>query len=226
MSHAVEHQRIRVTFAKVGATRYVAHLDLMRTWERAIRRARLPLAYTQGFSPHARLALAAPLPVGVAGHRELLDLWLSERRDPTELVQALRAALPSGLEVIAAEEVPEALPSLQSGLHSGTYEVRFEPGALDADWLRERIDWLLAQESLEWEEERGDKTRRYDLRATVLALDLREEADALVLHMDLSLEAGRTGRPQQVLRALDVQAEPLDIARTAIRLGETASAGR
>ena len=54
-------QRLRVTFAKEGPLRWVAHLDLMRTWERAIRRAVLPLTYSQGFSPHAKIALAAPL---------------------------------------------------------------------------------------------------------------------------------------------------------------------
>ena len=57
-------QRLRVTYRKADALRYVGHLDLMRTWERSLRRARLPLAYTQGFSPHARLALGAPLAVG------------------------------------------------------------------------------------------------------------------------------------------------------------------
>ena len=78
-------QRLRITYRKDGPARHVGHLDVMRTWERAIRRAKLPLAYTQGFSPHARIALAAPLPVGTIGERELMDIWLDEPAGPPEV---------------------------------------------------------------------------------------------------------------------------------------------
>src|SRR5690606_23094332 len=109
MSEAQPTQRLRVTFAKEGPLRFVAHLDMMRTWERAIRRARLPLAYTQGFSPHARIALAAPLPVGVVGRRELLDLWLGEPLPTEEVAERLAAAMPPGLRIVAIEVVGDAL---------------------------------------------------------------------------------------------------------------------
>ncbi len=66
-------QRLRITYRKDGPAKYVAHLDLMRTWERAIRRATLPLAYSQGFSPHARIAMAAPL---LTSQRLIQQQWL------------------------------------------------------------------------------------------------------------------------------------------------------
>src|SRR5438552_30662 len=116
-------QRLRVTFSATGPLKYVAHLDMMRTWERAIRRASLPLVYTHGFSPHARISLAAPLPVGVVGRRELMDIWLEPPVAADDATQRLQSAMPPGLETLAIEEVADALPSLQSLLRAARYEV-------------------------------------------------------------------------------------------------------
>ena len=212
-------QRVRITFRKVDALTYVSHLDLMRTWERTIRRARLPLAYTQGFSPHPRIALAAPLPVGVTGRRELIDLWLDETTPPEQVLRALRDAGTPGLEPVAAEEVSDRLPSLQSLLAAARYEIAFAAGEIDEPALRARVEELLALDALDWEEQRGDKVRRYDLRATILDLTLRAEpAGAVTLEMYLSLEEGRSGRPAQVLLALAVEAQPLEISRLVLEL--------
>ena len=76
---------------------------MMRTWERAIRRAQLPLVYTQGFSPHARLSLAAPLPVGVTGRCELFDLWVDPAVEPADAAARLAAAVPPGMAIAAVE---------------------------------------------------------------------------------------------------------------------------
>ncbi len=210
-----------MTFATHGPMRYVSHLDTMRTWVRAIRRARLPLAYTQGFSPHPRIALAAPLPVGIEGARELMDLWLDDPSGPADAVRALDASVPPGLEVVAIEEVGERLPSLQSLLSSARYRARLDPSQLEIEdvcaHVAQRISQLLALDELAWEEQRGEKVRRYDLRRTILDLSLGA-GDALTVEMHLSLEEGRTGRPAQVLRALDLDGGVPHIVRTEITL--------
>jgi len=216
-------QRLRVTFAKDGPLRWIAHLDLMRTWERTIRRAGLPLSYTQGFSPHPRIALAAPLPVGVSGARELIDLWLEENISTSEIAKQLTAAMPPGLAVSAVEQVSEQLPSMQSCIEAARYEIRFDRDALEIDGLTTTIDELLACEVLEWEEQRGEKTRRYDIRATILDLAIAaSEGNDTVISMYLSLREGRTGRPAQVLVALGVKGEPLEIVRASIELDSRA----
>jgi radical SAM-linked protein len=220
-------QRVRVTFAKAGPLRWVAHLDLMRTWERTIRRAELPLSYTQGFSPHPRIALAAPLPVGVSGAQELIDLWLEEELSTSEVAKRLTGAVAPGLTVLAVEQVVEQLPSMQSCLLAARYEVGFEADAIDLDGVATSMEELLARETLDWEEQRGEKVRRYDIRATILALEVGavEGGDAMI-SMHLSLEEGRTGRPAQVLKALGVVAQPLEIVRSELELSEAASAVR
>ena len=161
-------QRLRVTFAKEGPLRWVAHLDLMRTWERAIRRAVLPLSYSQGFSPHAKIALAAPLPVGVEGHGELIDLWLEDALALDDVAKRLAAAMPPGLSITEVRQVSDDLPSMQSCLLAARYEVQFDTDDLDRDHLETALQRLLALDSLDWEEQRGKKTRKYDLRATIL----------------------------------------------------------
>ena len=213
-------QRLRVTYRKADALRYVGHLDLMRTWERALRRARLPLAYTQGFSPHARLALGAPLAVGFEGERELLDAWMSTPVAPIEVVEALRGELPEGLSVVAVEEIAHEEPSLQSAITSATYELVFDRGDVDTAELQWRVDGLLAAHELEWEEQRGQKTRVYDLRATVRDLDVRTEPGRVVVTMHLESREGLNGRPQSVLDALGERAAPRERRRTGLRLGE------
>lgn len=217
-------QRVRVTFAKEGPLRWVAHLDLMRTWERAIRRAALPLSYSQGFSPHAKIALAAPLPVGVEGASELIDIWFDDTLPLDDVAKQLSTVMPPGLSLSAVEQVSEDLPSMQSLLEAARYEVRFAAGAVDRATLEAAIERLLALDELPWEEQRGQKVRRYDLRATVLELAVREGEDgAPVLEMHLSLEQGRTGRPSQVLKALEVDVDPDATTRMAIEFSSLAA---
>jgi radical SAM-linked protein len=196
---------------------------MMRTWERAIRRAALPLVYTHGFSPHARISLAAPLPVGVVGRRELMDMWLDPSIATDAAAERLRSAMPPGLEVIAVEEVSDALPSLQSLLRAARYDVLLPP-SVDIVAAREQLATLLALGSLDWEEERGDKTRRYDLRSTILDIQFNDATAQrpASLDMHLSLAEGRTGRPAQVLLAMGIDPDGFEITRTMVELDDAA----
>jgi len=215
-------QRLRVTYRKSGPLRYVAHLDLMRTWERAIRRARLPLAYSQGFSPHARLSLGAALPVGAVGERELLDAWMETPVVSAEAWKALAAVLPGGLEVVAVDEMLEAAPAIDVMVRSGYYRVSFDPAQLDEDAVRDRAAGLLQQQTLAYEERRGEKIRRYDLRAAVHDLAVERAAGEVHLLMHLALTETSTGRPLAVLSALGIEASPLLIVRTGFGCGAPA----
>ena len=213
-------QRLSITYRKDGPARYVAHLDLLRTWERAIRRAKLPLAYSQGFSTHPRIAFAAPLSVGMIGEREQMDIFLSEGVTLDDARERLDAALPSGLAVVAIEEVGERLPALQASMRAAHYRVTFAAAAVDATMLRERAEALLALTTLDWEERRGgsDKVRQYDLRKAVFDLQVSSIDERTVIEMHLALEQERTGRPLSVLAALEVAAEPIELARTLLEI--------
>ncbi len=212
-------QRLRVTYRKDGAARYVAHLDLMRTWERAIRRARLPLTYSQGFTPHPKLQLAAPLPVGTAATREYIDIWFDEAVAPDEVATRLTAVLPGGIGVVDVTQVDERAPSLQAASVAARYEVQYAPGAVDEPAAREALNALLALDSLPWEEARGEKSRSYDLRPAILDAEVRSGEGAVVLALRLSLRDGASARPSSVATAIGLGGvEPVLTTRVALEL--------
>lgn len=115
--------RLRLTFSKEGALRYIGHLDLVRMWERAFRRARLPLAYTLGFTPHPRLTFAAPLSLGATSNGELLDVYLRETMSAEELVERIAPQLPEGCGVRAATALPVEGPPLTALTRWAAYAV-------------------------------------------------------------------------------------------------------
>src|SRR2546427_9894555 len=97
-----------LTFEKGESARWLGHLDILRTFERAIRRAELPIAFSSGFNPREKLAFASALSVGVTGEAELATVELTDSVDPATLVENLNTKLPPGIQLKAAEEIPDA----------------------------------------------------------------------------------------------------------------------
>ena len=151
--------RVRVTFSKQGALRYTGHLDLHRLWERAARRADLPLAYTRGFHPTPKIQLASALPLGFSSRCEVADFYLTEDLDVATLPSRLQPALPSGLSVLKAQSIDEGAPALQTQLVAAEYEVTLLDSA-SASNLEVRLAALVDAPSLP-RERRG---KPYDLR--------------------------------------------------------------
>ena len=114
--------RARITFSKTGALRYIGHLDLNTIWERAARRAGLPLAYTQGFHPQPKMTFASALPLGFSSRCEVMDMRLNEDMDLTSLSVQLQNAMPSGIGIVHVESVDENEPPLQTQIMSAEYE--------------------------------------------------------------------------------------------------------
>jgi len=208
-------QRLRVTFARGDLLRYITHLDLMRSWERAIKRAGLPLAYSEGFTRHPQIALAAPLPVGATAEGELMDAFLEQAMDAGEFRVRLAAQTPPGLTIEQVEEVPLALPSLQSLVREWRWRVQFPP-ATDTATLRTRVEDFLARETFPWEQQREKEIRRYDLRALVLELAVEERPEGPALVSRFKAEAG--GRPEQLTAALGFDPRQVRIHRLMLGL--------
>jgi radical SAM-linked protein len=164
-------QRVRITFAKGDALRYISHLDLARTWERVLRRAGLPVAYSQGFNPRQRFQIAAALPVGVVGRAELLDVWLVEPLSPEEILDRLGPALPSGLEVSRVVEVELRSPSLQSQMRTATYRALVRsPEPVEA--IQGRVQGLLQAPTLPRRRHHKGAMQTYDLRPLIRTIDV------------------------------------------------------
>ena len=117
--------RIIATFCKLEPVKFVSHLDMQRLFQRAFRRAGLPLAYSQGFNPHPLLAFATALSVGYTSDSEYFDVTLSEPMPPEEFTERVNAVLPDGVRIIDAVDAGEFKASLTSLMRSAEYDVRF-----------------------------------------------------------------------------------------------------
>lgn len=206
--------RLRITYGRGEAVKYISHLDMMRFWERAFRRAHLPLAMSQGFHPHPRISVAAPLPVGVTSGGELMDVHLDEAVAPDEALRRLHAQLTPGFDLLNAEPVPEEQPSLQALVRYSEYLVDVETD-LPADEVERLIRRVLAKAELPWELTRDGEVRHYDLRSQIADIGLVRVGDGLAtLNMRLQTDGKASGRPEQVVKALGFEAPPLRIHRT------------
>ncbi|MDT8304564.1 MAG: TIGR03936 family radical SAM-associated protein [Anaerolineae bacterium] len=212
-------QRLRLRFSKVGPARYIGHLDLARALERALNRARLPVAYTQGFNRRPRLQFAAALPLGFTSEAELADVWLTERVKAEEAQRQLMSRMAPGIVIYEMWEVPLDAPAMQAATVETTY-VAVLPEEIDSNAVGERVAALLATESVP-RERRG---KRYDLRPLVYDLTLDEEPQAgWQLTLRLALEPGATGRPDEVLDAIGLDPLDLHVHRIAIVLEDGAA---
>jgi len=212
-------QRVRMTFAKGDGLKYLSHLDLMRLWERAFRRAGVPLAYSQGFNPRPRISLAAPLPVGFTGRAEVMDILLEGRLPLNSLTEYMAHNLPPGIQLVSTQEVSLHLPSLPSQVRLARYVAWVEKQNLSLECLEGRVAQLLSAEELPRLREGGRRTREYDLRPLIRDLWLEgEDEECWKLRMCLHAAPGSTGRPEEVLAALGLEEAWRQIEREGIVL--------
>ncbi len=221
MNQPLTLQRIRITFGKHGALRFIGHLDLAKTWERALRRAQIPLEYTQGFNPRPRLQFAAALQVGVTSESELLDAWLTARLDgdfPAAWIERLNAANPAGLRVYDITDVPIKDPALPTQVSTSEFVITPFDESISADDLRARVETLLAQPTIE---RVTANAKRYDLRPRILDLTVDEDGSLIAL---LSSNERSNARPDELVDALGLPMEQVRIHRRRLNLDNSTQA--
>lgn len=222
ISEQARQQRLRLTYRKGEALKYVGHLDFVRAWERALRRSGVPLAYSEGFNPQPKLQFASALPVGATGRQELADVVLAEAMAPADFVAQVRPHLPHGLELLAAEEALLKAKALQSLLRASEWQVDVQSD-LTAQALSERIAGLLAAAALPMSRQRKGKSAVVDLRPLVLDLTYvgQPQPGWHRLQMTLRNESAASARPEQVLAALDLAGLPARMERVQCLFAET-----
>ena len=207
--------RIRITFIKQGALRYTGHLDLHKLWERAARRALLPLAYSQGFHPQPKMNMAAALPLGFSSRCEVMDMRLEHDISLQDLPTRLNGTLPSGLQVVDVQQVDERAPALQTQVVSSEYEVTLTE-AVDRSELDRKIESVMESKAIP----RARRGKIYDLRPLIEELSatptpvLEGEGQGVRVFMRLMAREGATGRPEEVLDVLGIAFEGTRIERT------------
>ncbi len=160
-------QRLRVRYAKRGRLRFTSHRDFSRAFERALVRARIPMAYSSGFNPHPRISYAGASPTGAASEAEYLEIGLAENVDPVRLAADLDQALPDGLDVL---EVVAAMPgNLADRLEASRWQIDL-PQPVEA--VRAAAELFLGRETVIVERMTKKGLRSFDSRSAVLALEV------------------------------------------------------
>ena len=191
---------IRAKFARDYNLRYISHLEIMDTFRKGIRRAGLPGAYSQGFNPTLNLSLSQPLPVGMAGGGEYLDLEITKPINGESFKARLNSFLPEGLKILAARYIPDhsGLKSLQALLNRAEYHIRAR-GKLKQQ-KKELIEDLMAKDKIIVIRKRRNKSdREYDIRP--LIFDAKVLAEYKISFLVSTGSSGNV-RPEEIIKAL------------------------
>lgn len=195
-------QRLRIRYAKRGPARFTSHRDFARAFERALRRADIPMAYSSGFNPHPRVSFANASPTGAATEAEYLEMGLAARCDPELVRRALDTALPPGLDVLTVVEASGA--SLSDRLTGSRWRMEWQTA--DPEVLRRAVGAFLAADSVPVERMTKHGLRTFDARAAVV--ELRTVDGGLEL---VSRHLTPLVRPDDVLRGLSTCTPELDV---------------
>lgn len=162
-------QRLRIRYAKRGRLRFTSHRDFARAFERALRRARVPMAYSAGFTPHPKVSYANAAPTGVASEAEYLEIGLAEVRDPAQLQAELNAALPDGLDILQVVAAPPG--ALADLLQASQWAIEL-PGVTEVE-AEKALAAFLAADVVEVTRTTKNGPRTFDARAAVVAATVR-----------------------------------------------------
>lgn len=163
-------QRLRIRYAKRGRLRFTSHRDIQRAFERALRRAGVPMAYSAGFTPHPRISWAGAAPTGTASEAEYVEIGVAERVDPERLRADLDAALPPDLDVV--EVVEAATASLVDRLEASVW--RIELPQVEPDDARKAAEAFLEAASVEVERLTKSGMRSFDARSAVVSVTVED----------------------------------------------------
>lgn len=193
--------------------KYVAHLGVLRAWERIVRRACLPVAYSQGFNQRPKMTFASALSVGHTGRQEVLDLELREPMGLESVVARLRPQLPSGFCLHSAAEVPLEAPSTQSVLRHAVYRVVLDATQPAAEVIA-GLTRLLSASTLPRLREVKGQSRAYDLRALIHDLwYIRSDERGHVVGMILVNRSAGAGRVDEVAAEMGLSVKAVERLR-------------
>ncbi len=197
-------QRLRLTYTKLGGLRYLSHLDFSKVLRIVLRRAGVPLAYSQGFNPQPRMQYPPPLPLGVAGENEMMDILLARKLQPAGLVKTLNQIKLDGLVFSGVREILLRGSSLESDIVFSRFRLEttrsFEAGMMD---ITKVINEFGDRETWNVEVNKKKGTRQVDLKRGLLELDIRPCDDGRIsIEMSISHQPGCYIKPHEALARL------------------------
>lgn len=204
--------RLRIRFRKYGPVRYIGHLDVMRFFQKAIRRAEIDVAYTNGFSPHQIMAFAAPLGVGITSNGEYMDIEVHSITCCQDVLEKLNQACVPGIEIISVRILPDTAGNAMASVAAASYTVRFREDRMPATDISTILPGFLEKEHILTAKKTKNGTREIDLKQGIFNLEYSDSEG--LFHMTVDASSGGNIRPGQVIEAILAEAgeEPAENA--------------
>ena len=190
--------RLRVKFRKFGPIRFIGHLDVMRFFQKAIRRAGIDVAYSKGFSPHQIMAFAAPLGVGLLSNGEYMDIEVGSIVSCQDTLERLNRAGTPGIEVTSVKVLPDTAGNAMASVAAAAYTVRFREGREPRTEIESVLQAFLVREQILVTKETKKGTRELDLKPGIYRLTYEDGA----FRMLLDASSGGNIKPMQVVEAI------------------------
>lgn len=188
---------IRVKFRKYGCLKFIGHLDVMRYFQKAMRRAEIDVCFSEGFSPHMIMSFAAPLGVGLTSDGEYMDIAIKTAISSKEAVERLNAVMVEGMEVLSFRVLPENSKNAMSIVAAADYEVRFREGYEPDDTWQEKFQKFMAQSEIWVCKETKKGQQEVDIRPWVYQWKI----EAGVISMQVSTGSVQNLKPELLMQA-------------------------
>lgn len=193
--------RVLLSLKKDASIKYISHLDLVKAFEYALRRAKTPVAYSEGFNPRPKMSFGGAVGVGVSSDDERFIIELVEPVDASEIMNNLNANLPPGLQVLFAENVPDGVKSPIGKLNASDFEITVSTSDMSA--VKELIGSILQSEEYRVTRVKANESKEVDIRPYVIDIKVIDNADgSAVINASFKSTNSGGGRPQDIIHAL------------------------
>lgn len=190
--------KLRIKFNKYGPVRFIGHLDVMRFFQKAIRRADIDVAYSQGFSPHQIMSFAQPLSVGLTSNGEYMDVEVHSIVSCEDVKNRLNAVSVPGIEVLSVKVLPENAENAMASVAAASYTVRFREGRETKLNITEALPAFLAKDNILYNKETKKGIRELDLKQGIYELSYRNNC----FHMLVDASSAGNIKPGQIIETL------------------------
>ncbi|SKB70743.1 radical SAM-linked protein [Lachnospiraceae bacterium] len=170
---------IRLKFSKHGLMKYIGHLDVMRSFQKVVRRSGIDVAYSDGYSPHQIMSFAQPLGVGLESNGEYFDLEVQSADTTEKMMAALNEQCPEGIRILDAVQLPEKSPNAMASVNQASYTVRFREGHMPSFDIKHAAEDFLNAETVTVTKKTKKSTREIDIRSLVFDLVVLNNEDEL-----------------------------------------------
>lgn len=196
---------IRLKFTKGSEVKYISHLDLMRVFQRALRRGDIPISYSSGFNPHQEISFGAPLSLGVTSNAEYVDLKLADAMDIQEIINRLNSSLPEGIRILRGIKLGDSPKSAMSIVTHAKYRITMDIENAAPEMVQKSIEAFIARESIiimKEQPKKGFTLKETEIRPMIISMNLIESGKNKCVIECLLLSGSRGNlKPELLMKA-------------------------